>query len=106
MIVKYGNFKVKPLEQFSIVQTKRDKQLVKCHTDLNNGLTCAVCGKEAINFEVIIKTTATIEADGTVGELEDGNIMLIRPIKCPHCDSLNFIETFTVNEDLYGQRIN
>ena len=97
--------RVKPLEQFSIIQTKKDKRLVKCHTDLDNSLTCAACGKETINFEVIIKTTAVITADGEIEEIGNGNIMLIKPIKCSHCGGVSFIETFTVNEDLYGQQI-
>lgn len=106
MVMKYGSFEVKPLEQLSIIQTKRDKQLVKCHTDLNNSLTCAVCGKEAINFEVIIKTRAIITADGEIEEIKDGKVMLIKPIKCSYCNGVTFIETFTTNnEDLYGQQI-
>ena len=104
MVTRYGNFKIKQLEHFSIIQTKKDEQLVKSHININNNLTCAVCGREAINFEVIIKTTAVISGDKEIEEIGDSNIMLIRPIRCSFCNSSNFIETFTVNEDLYEQQ--
>lgn len=106
MIIKYENFKIRPFKQFSIIQTEEDNKFVKHYTNVNGNLVCAICGKEVESFETIIKTTTIIGFDGRIKEIKAGDIMLIKPTKCPKCDSLEFVKTFTVNEDLYGQRIN
>lgn len=105
MASEYNNFKAKPLEGFSIVQTKKDRSLLKAHLSTDGYLICANCGSESIDFEVIIKTTATIAAGGKIEEIKDNNVMLIRPSRCSFCRQTNFIEVSLSNHDLYGQQI-
>jgi DNA-directed RNA polymerase subunit RPC12/RpoP len=106
MVIRCGNFEIKPFKQFSIIQTKEDNQSIKHYTNINGNLVCAICGKEVESFEAIMKTTAIIGSDGEIKEIKAGDIMLVKPTKCSKCNSLEFIKTFIVNEDLYGQRIN
>lgn len=105
MASEYNNFKAKPLERLSIVQTEEDRNLSKAHLSTDGYLICANCGFESIDFEVIIKTTATIAAGGEIEEIKDNNVMLIKPSKCPFCHQANFIEVSLLNHDLYGQQI-
>lgn len=106
-------YKVKPLEKFSIVQTEEDRRLVESHIKTNNSLSCAECGSESIVFEVIVKTTATIRPNGEVEEIDDNDVLLIKPVSCAHCHASNFMKIFTApstkkfaeNKDFYGQRV-
>lgn len=106
MVIKYKNLKVEPFKQFAIIQTKEDNESVKHYTNVNGNLVCAICGKEAENFEAIIRATIVVGPDGEVKKVKANDIMLIKPTKCSKCDNFEFIKTFTANEDSYGQRIN
>lgn len=118
MVSEYEDFKVKPFKNLSIIQTKQDRQLTKSHIETDSHLRCAVCGNTAINFEVIIKTTAIITAKGEIERIDDSDVMLTKPLECPCCNSCSFTKIvinkdaspknedfYAENEDFYGQRV-
>lgn len=102
-------YKVKPFEKFSVIQTEKDRELIDSHVRANNSLSCAECGCESIVFEVMVRTTAIIRPDGEIEEIDDNDVFLLKPVRCSHCSSSDFVKIFTEssteNEDFYGQRV-
>ena len=105
MTSEYKELKTELFEKLIIIQDKKDRELIETHLSNNNTLSCSVCGNDSIDFEVIIKATATISGDKEIEAIKNGTVMVIKPSECPNCKNNDFIELFSSNKDLYNQQI-